>query len=142
MIFAVNASDGTLKLAGNALTGTGTDSGANWIAFDSTGKYAYVTNNKQGSVSQFIVDAKSGMLTRNGDDVTVGAAPIQVAVDPTDRFVYVANSGDNTVSQLRIRHDGSLSPGAVVRMHGQAETHVGGALHLPGSPWTIAFARR
>jgi hypothetical protein len=29
-----------------------------------------------------------------------------------------------------------------VRYHGHAETEVGGLLHLAGSPWTIAFAKR
>ena len=137
-IFAVHPGDGGLTLISGAPAGRG----ANWIVFDSQFKYAYVTNYYDASVSEYIVDPTTGHLTKNGDDVKVGVEPVQVAIDPTDRFVYVANSGDNTVSQLQIRRDGTLSTGASVRYHGHAEAEVGGTLHLAGSPWTIAFAKR
>lgn len=142
MIFAVSKGDGGLTLVGNAPSGAGGTSGANWIAFDSAGKFAYVTNYNEGTVSQFIVDDTSGHLTRNGPDVKVGSQPIQVAIDPSNQFVLVANSGDNTLSELYIRHDGTLSAGASVRLHGGPEMQVGGTLHLSGSPWTIAFAKK
>jgi len=136
-IYSVNPTNGGLTLISGAPAGKG----ANWITFDTQFKYAYVTNYYDGTVSQFIVDATTGHLTKNGDDVKVGVEPVQVAVDPTDKYVYVANSGDNTVSQLHVRHDGSLSTGASVRLHGR-DMQVGGTLHLTGSPWTIAFAKR
>jgi DNA-binding beta-propeller fold protein YncE len=69
--------------AGSFASGIGPDSYPNWIAFDPTGSYAYVSNLTDNSISQFTVNASTGALTMNAPDIATGVDPIQVAVDPS-----------------------------------------------------------
>jgi 6-phosphogluconolactonase len=75
------------------------------IAIDPTGKYLYVTNFQDATVSSFSID-QSGTLTLIGTPVATGninganptAGPIAVQVDPSGKFVYVVNQQDNSLS--------------------------------------------
>jgi len=108
--FAIDESTGSLANAGSFPSGIGAQSEPEWIAFDSTGTYAYVTNESDGSVSQFSVNPTTGALAMNAPDIATGQWPIQVIVDPSGKFAFVANSGDGTVSQFTISSAGVLTP--------------------------------
>jgi 6-phosphogluconolactonase len=125
--------DGALTLIGTVSSGSGVGSGANWIACDEFGRFAYVTNSSDGTVSSFKVNRNTGLLASNGPDVSVGgpgANPIDVAIAPGNQFVCVANAGANSVSVFEIGANGQLSPVDTV------------ALGANTAPWTIAFARK
>lgn len=88
------------------------------ITVDHTGKFAYVANADENSVSAYTINATTGALTQilcsvvggvcetvlsgTGDNFLAGAGPQSVTVDPTSKFVYVANATDNTVSAYSI----------------------------------------
>ncbi len=79
--------------------------GPTGIAIDPTGKYLYVTNFQDGTVSSFSIDS-SGTLSLIGSPVATGninganptPGPIAVQVDPSGKFVYVVNQADGSVS--------------------------------------------
>ena len=68
------------------------------IAFDPTGKFAYVANNGcpdafTGNVSMYTVNASTGDLAAIAPNVNADFGPHSVAVDPSGKFVYVVNDG-------------------------------------------------
>jgi 6-phosphogluconolactonase len=91
------------------------------IAVTPDGKFLYVANQFDGTVTGFSVDTTSGALTR-GSTVLVGTAPSGVDITPDGGFLYVANSGSSNVSAFAICNqivtscsvptspDGSLTP--------------------------------
>jgi 6-phosphogluconolactonase (cycloisomerase 2 family) len=79
------------------------------IAIDPTGKYVYVANQGDGSISQYTV-GNDGSLTAMATPfvLTGGTATSSVNVDPTGHFVYATNRGGTTVSQFEIDTGGAL----------------------------------
>ena len=67
------------------------------IAVTPDGKFVYVANRFDGSVSQYSVDTSSGALAFILN-YAVGTAPIGMAITPDGGFLYVANSGANSNS--------------------------------------------
>jgi 6-phosphogluconolactonase len=128
--FWIDESTGQLANAGSFPTGTGSQSGPDWITFDPTGAYAYVVNNTDSSVTQFTVNATTGALTMNGPDVPTGRWPLQLALDPSGKFAYVVNSNDGTISQFTVGGTGRLSQNGTV------------SLGAPFVGAAIAFAQR
>ncbi len=70
--------------------GAASGTGPAGVAVTPDGKFLYVSNQFDSSVTTFSVDA-SGVLTR-GSVVTVGTTPSALAVTPNGGFLYVANS--------------------------------------------------
>ena len=82
--------------------------------------YAYITNNGDGTVSQFSRQADGTLIFQRLARAGAVDGPIGIAVDPSNRFVYVANEGDNRIYEFRIERgtgdlaaigDGSVSDG-------------------------------
>jgi 6-phosphogluconolactonase len=61
-----------------------------------TGEFLYVTNNGDGTVSEYTRAQSNGVLTRVGT-ATAGATggPLGITAAPSGNFVYVANSADS-----------------------------------------------
>jgi 6-phosphogluconolactonase (cycloisomerase 2 family) len=129
-VFAIDESTGALANAGSFPTGTGALSEPEWITFDPTGTYAYVTNLWDDSVTQFTVNATTGALAMNGPDIPTGQWPIQLIEDQSGSFVYVANSGDGTVSQFTVTSTGALTPNGTL------------SLGVTSGPLAIALAQQ
>jgi 6-phosphogluconolactonase len=85
------------------LVGTATPTGSAPVAmtFDSTGKYLYVVNRDEGSVSEFSRDATTGALVLIGTISTGGNLPTAITIDPDNLLVFVPNSGSGTVSVFK-----------------------------------------
>jgi 6-phosphogluconolactonase (cycloisomerase 2 family) len=68
-----------------------------------SGAFLYVTNTKDGKVSEFSRNTTTGKLKLIGT-VKAGAAggPVGITVDPSGKFLYVANSSDSSVHQFTI----------------------------------------
>jgi 6-phosphogluconolactonase (cycloisomerase 2 family) len=81
------------------------------IAVDPTGRFAYVLNQTDDTVSQYSINANTGVLTPITPATTAtGRGPNSIAVDPTGRFVYIVNNTANTISQYIINQStGALS---------------------------------
>ena len=99
------------------------------IAIDPTGKFLYVSNTGDGTVSAFTINSGGGALTGGvtGSPFTASGAastlPTALAVDSSSRFLYVANGDDGTISVFKITAGGVLTavgspvPCAIVLPH-------------------------
>jgi 6-phosphogluconolactonase (cycloisomerase 2 family) len=81
------------------------------FVMEPTGRFAYVSNACDNTISAFSVDQVTGALKEiKGSPFQTGAAPISLQVDTTGRSLYVANVIDKTIRTFRINQiDGSLS---------------------------------
>lgn len=104
----------TIDAATGALTPQATSSVAGvWpqsIAFDPSGRFAYVVNQVSADVDVYPVD-RDGLLAPSAGRVSADNSPMQIDVDPSGRFVYVANRYSSDLSMYRINDDtGLLDP--------------------------------
>jgi 6-phosphogluconolactonase (cycloisomerase 2 family) len=109
-MYTIDTSSGLLTSVGPPVT-TG-DFGADSVAVDPSGKFAYVANwgegNTAGSVSMYTINPTSGALTFTGTIVAPCApppspgscAPWFLAVHPSGKFAYVANEGGFTPTSV------------------------------------------
>ncbi len=95
-----------------------------FLATDRQRRYLYAVNEitqyegkKSGSVSAFVVDAKTGNLTLLNRQPTLGGAPCYVTVDNSGKFVLVANYVGGNVSVFPVQKDGSLGPATEMIQH-------------------------
>ncbi len=75
--------------------------GPSALAVTPDGKFLYVANQFDGTVSSFSVDAlrERSLLVRQ---LLVGTAPSGIAITPDGGFLYVANSGSSNVSGFAV----------------------------------------
>ena len=71
------------------------------VAVDPSGKFAYASDDVQGTVGQFTIDGSSGVLTHVAD-VAAGDQPFSLSTDAAGKFVYVANAVSNDISVFAI----------------------------------------
>ena len=84
------------------------------ITVSPSGRYAYVANEGDGTVSQYTIGTLSsltpGALTAmSTPTVLAGTNPASVTVSNSGQYAYVANYGSNTVSQYTIGTGGALT---------------------------------
>jgi 6-phosphogluconolactonase (cycloisomerase 2 family) len=110
--YSINT-DGTLTPLATATVPTGlVNSGTSpvGIAIDYQGRYVYVANQGDGTVSQYAVGT-DGSLSAIAAAVTTGEpGTSSVTVDPTGQFVYATNRGGTTIAQFTIGGNGALTP--------------------------------
>jgi DNA-binding beta-propeller fold protein YncE len=111
-IFSFDSSSGSLTLAAGPVQ-VGTDPAG--AALDSSGKYAYVPNTADASISAFALDGSSGALTAvAGSPFASGGngninGPLGIAASSAGAYLYVCNAS-NDVSVFSINSGtGSLS---------------------------------
>jgi DNA-binding beta-propeller fold protein YncE len=130
--FSINEQNGGLSVIKSYST---TDSDPGPILFDPTGAYAYVSNGESPTISQFTVDAVTGVLKQNGPDVAGGFGTGAGAVDPSGKFLFTVqgqtSSSSPQVSLFTINADGTLTPSGAA-----------GALGANSSPISIAIVQR
>ncbi len=103
-LFAIDQSSGAL-----ARTDCGGGAGCNGmnfatgmspysnVAFDPTGKYAYLALQGANKVARFVIDQTTGALS-SSVTVTAGTSPGYVVLDPQGKFAYAANATSNDIS--------------------------------------------
>jgi len=108
--YSIDPATGVLSGIGTPLpTGKGPSS----VATDRTGRYFYVANAYDGTISNFTVDVVSGAMSANGAPTPVAFGnPIGVAVDPTGRTLYALGVSDVEVFEINAA-TGSLTPSQV-----------------------------
>jgi 6-phosphogluconolactonase len=79
------------------------------MAANSVG-YVYITNNGEGTVSEFDRQADGGLDFLRTAKTGAVNGPNGIAIDPSSRFLYIANSGDGRIYQFTIdRNTGALA---------------------------------
>jgi 6-phosphogluconolactonase (cycloisomerase 2 family) len=101
--FALDATSGRLRYAGKSATGMKPVS----IATDVAGKFAWVANAGDGTVSQYGIDGNGRLTALSPATVTVGAGLAAVAVDPAGLHAYAVATGG--VAQFAVGSDGKLT---------------------------------
>jgi len=72
---------------------------------------------KWDSVTAFVIDPSSGILTQLNRESSMGGGPCHVAVARTGRHVAVANYGGGNIAVLPIREDGPLGAASAFVQH-------------------------
>jgi 6-phosphogluconolactonase len=89
-------------------------------------KFLYAVNEagREGQVSSFAIDAKTGMLTALNQVSSGGNSPCHLAVDKTGKWLAVANYGDGSMAMFPVQPDGRLGePSQTIKNTG--------TVHLP-----------
>ncbi|MBT9587086.1 beta-propeller fold lactonase family protein [bacterium] len=81
---------------------------SNWVAVEPTGRFAYVANQLNDSVSLYRIQS-DGNLVSNGPDVPAGNAAFFDIAHPNGKVLYVANAAGQSVSSFTIGDDGKLT---------------------------------
>jgi 6-phosphogluconolactonase len=118
LIFAFDASSGSMTPANPPHVTVKPGSGPRHFAFAPGGKRAYVINEIGNTVVAFDVNPATGSLTQTQ---SIGTLPenfkgtsytAEVVVHPTGHFVYGSNRGHESITTFLVNRDGSLSPQA------------------------------
>jgi len=114
--YAANFGEGTVSILSVLTTGHMLDNGSvssgagtSSVAVDPAGKFLYAANQNSGTISAYVINAKTGALTSvAGAPFLAGGAPFCVTTDPSGKFAYVANRSTNNVSAFTIEANGGL----------------------------------
>lgn len=125
LVYAFDAETGKLQLCGHADAQPG--SGPRHIAFHPNGRFVYVANELNSTVSLYDYNAVSGRLQERQ---TIAAAPsgqeswsADIHLSPSGRHVYVSNRGHETITVFEVADDGELSQTATISCGGSWPRH-------------------
>jgi 6-phosphogluconolactonase len=111
-LYRLNVSSGELK---HVATTKGVKD-PSYLAVAPSGRFLYAVNEveefagkKNGAVSAFSIDPRTGVLSLLNQPPSSGGAPCYLAVDRTESFVLVANYVGGNVAVLPVERDGSLA---------------------------------
>ena len=89
-----------------------------------SGKFLYAVNEignfegeKQGAVSSYSIDGKTGSLTLLNQQPTKGSSPCHISISKDGKTAMVANYGGGSVASFRIGEDGKLSAPVSFHQH-------------------------
>jgi DNA-binding beta-propeller fold protein YncE len=112
-VFSLNSSTGSLTLASGSPTQVRDDPAG--VVVDASGKYVYVPNTADSTISAFTLDANGALVPVSGSPFPSGGngsinGPLGIATDNSGKFIYVANAS-NDVSVFSINSGtGVLTP--------------------------------
>ena len=83
-----------------------------WVVIGNNGKYAFVSNTGNGTISSYSIGESGALTLRNAVAGTTGAgsAPIDMALSNNSRFLYVNDNGRQMVHAFLVEKDGTLTP--------------------------------
>ena len=108
MIYKLDVEKGTIAANDPAFAKVKPGAGPRHFAFGADGKYAYVINELDGTVTAFAYEPASGALTEIHtittlpDDFAGRSSCAEVRVHPGGRFLYGSNRGHNSITVYRI----------------------------------------
>jgi 6-phosphogluconolactonase (cycloisomerase 2 family) len=82
--------------------------GPSAVLAEPSGRFVYVANSTDGTISAFSLANSTGVLTSTGTFLT-GAAPDSLAASNDGKYLYAVNNGSGTVSIFTINNDGTLT---------------------------------
>jgi 6-phosphogluconolactonase len=81
------------------------------------------TGEKWDSVTAFVIDPGTGMLTQLNRESSMGGGPCHISVHPEGRHVAVANYGGGSIAVLPLREDGALGAASAFVQHAGSSVH-------------------
>jgi 6-phosphogluconolactonase len=115
LVFRFDAEKGTIEPNDPPAADVAPGAGPRHFAFHPSGKFAYVINELDMTVTAFTYDAGKGKLTTLQTMSTIpgsvekGYSTAEVVVHPTGKFLYGSNRGHNTIAAFTIAKDGKLT---------------------------------
>ncbi|MFI2433385.1 lactonase family protein [Streptomyces sp. NPDC018693] len=107
--YLLDERSGTLREVARARTRPG--AGPRHLAFHPGGRYAYLANEVDDTLTVCAYDPSTGRLTIGAPQSTGSGAgtnyPAQPVVSPDGRFAYLANRGANTLARYAVEADGA-----------------------------------
>lgn len=106
--FAIQSGGGLTAVPGLTVA-TGTAPAA--VVVSLTGSALYVANASSSNVSQFTIDATTGVLTAftTTPTVSAGTNPAFFVVDPSGKFLFLGNTGSKSITEYSFNPLGSLN---------------------------------
>lgn len=113
MIYRFDGASGKLEPNDPAFAATAPRSGPRHFAFHPSGKFAYVINEIDCTITAFRYDAAKGALAEvqtistlpEGEQVQPRYSTAEVQVHPSGQFVYGSNRGQNSIAVFRVDQD-------------------------------------
>ena len=108
MVYKLDAEKGTIAPNDPAFAKVKPGAGPRHFTFGTDGRYAYVINELNGTVTAFAYEPASGTLTEIQSITTLpegfagSGSCAEVRVHPSGRFLYGSNRGDNSIAVYRI----------------------------------------
>ena len=107
---------------GTGTAGTTNVTNVTVACITSAGKFAYVANNGDGTISSYTIDPSTGKLTAIGSPVADGTGPAAVSLAPNGKFAFSASNNGKMIYAFTIdQTSGQLTP-------------------VAGSPFSTGFA--
>jgi 6-phosphogluconolactonase len=134
LVFKYDTDKGTLTPNDPPAASVKPGAGPRHFAFDSKGRFGYVINEIDCTVTAFSYDAKRGVLNQfqssstlpAGESVQRGYSTAEITVHPSGKFVYGSNRGHDTIGVFAIdRTSGSLTPVQHESTQGKTPRHFG-----------------
>lgn len=77
------------------------------IAIDPAHQFAYVANSGEGTISEYYIDPRSGVLKLNpiAQSIALHSLPASITIDPTGRFLYALGYSERAWELWRRRYD-------------------------------------
>ena len=108
LVYKFDAELGKLSPSASDSLGLDPGSGPRHFAFHPSGKYAYVINELNSTVTAFTYDSEKGLLKKFQSLSTLPEGgrrtnyPAEVVVHPSGRFVYGSNRGHDSISVFEV----------------------------------------
>jgi 6-phosphogluconolactonase (cycloisomerase 2 family) len=93
----------------NSLSVTSTGNGPVAVLAEPSGKYVYVGNQIDGTVSAYSLNSATGALTEIGTAITAAEGTNSLAVSLDGKYLYAADGGDAEISIFSIGSTGALT---------------------------------
>ncbi len=142
VIYQVNAEQATLRPHGFGAVPPG--GGPRHMKFHNNGKWIYVLNELELSVSVFDYDSEAGTMQLKQTVPTVSKAELakeqftscsEIRIHPNGRFVYTANRGHDSITVFAISENGQLAEVQNVHVRGATPRNFNLA---PSGKWLLA----
>jgi 6-phosphogluconolactonase len=139
-IFQLEPQTGELKPCGVFESGTS----PSCLTLNASGTRLYSTNetdrvgdDREGTVSAFAIDRRTGALKLLNTLPSGGAGPTYARLHPSGKFLLVANYFGGSVAVFPIASDGSLQPASEIK---RDEGEIGPRKPTDGPPGSFAFS--
>jgi len=117
--YKLDAEKGTLVANDPAFTAVTPGSGPRHFTFHPSGKFAYLINERNLTMTAFSYDAAKGVLTEihtvstlpaaDGPGPKPGWSTAEVVAHPSGKFLYGSNRGHDTIAVFSVAADGKLA---------------------------------